>query len=82
MGVGKTTVCQQLKKELPKSVFLDGDWCWDASPFQVTEETKAMVLDKIVERVNNVVQYHPLLHLRQHHLLLGYGRTGYHRHNS
>ncbi|MBQ0125795.1 MAG: AAA family ATPase, partial [Clostridiales bacterium] len=30
MGVGKTTVCQQLKKELDKAVFLDGDWCWDA----------------------------------------------------
>ena len=29
MGVGKTTVSQQLKKELPNSVFLDGDWCWD-----------------------------------------------------
>ncbi|MBO4783943.1 MAG: AAA family ATPase, partial [Lachnospiraceae bacterium] len=44
MGVGKTTVSQQLKKELPNSVFLDGDWCWDADPFQVTEETKAMVM--------------------------------------
>ena len=44
MGVGKTTVCRQLKKELPNSVFLDGDWCWDADPFQVTEETKTMVL--------------------------------------
>ena len=43
MGVGKTTVCQQLKQDLPNSVFLDGDWCWDASPFQVTDETKAMV---------------------------------------
>ena len=32
MGVGKTTVSQQLKKELPNSVFLDGDWCWDADP--------------------------------------------------
>ena len=42
MGVGKTTVSQQLKHDLPNSVFLDGDWCWDASPFQVTEETKAM----------------------------------------
>lgn len=47
MGVGKTTVCQLLKKQLPKSVFLDGDWCWDADPFQVTEETKAMVMDNI-----------------------------------
>ena len=31
MGVGKTTVCQLLKKKLPKNVFLDGDWCWDAA---------------------------------------------------
>lgn len=53
MGVGKTTVCQQLKKDLPKCVFLDGDWCWDASPFQVTEETKAMVLDNISYLLNN-----------------------------
>lgn len=53
MGVGKTTVCQQLKKELPQSVFLDGDWCWDADPFQVTEETKAMVVDNICYLLNN-----------------------------
>jgi shikimate kinase len=36
MGVGKTTISQQLKQQLPYSVFLDGDWCWDASPFVVT----------------------------------------------
>lgn len=53
MGVGKTTVCQQLKQDLPNSVFLDGDWCWDASPFQVTEETKAMVTDNICYLLNN-----------------------------
>lgn len=53
MGVGKTTVCQQLKNDLPQSVFLDGDWCWDASPFQVTEETKIMVLDNICYLLNN-----------------------------
>ena len=47
MGVGKTTVCQLLKKELPNCVFLDGDWCWDAHPFQVTEETCTMVMDHI-----------------------------------
>ena len=35
MGVGKTTACQQLKQDLPNSVFLDGDWCWDANPFSV-----------------------------------------------
>ena len=44
MGVGKTTVGQRLKKELPDCVLLDGDALWDADPFHVTEETKAMVL--------------------------------------
>lgn len=33
MGVGKTAVGKLLKEELNNSVFLDGDWCWDASPF-------------------------------------------------
>ena len=55
MGVGKTAVCQALKRELPNSVFLDGDWCWDASPFQVTEETKTMVLDNITHTLNNFI---------------------------
>lgn len=55
MGVGKTTVCQQLKKELHNSVFLDGDWCWDAHPFQVTEETKEMVLQNICFLLNQFI---------------------------
>ena len=53
MGVGKTAVSQQLKSDLPNSVFLDGDWCWDASPFQVTDKTKAMVTDNICHLLNN-----------------------------
>ena len=53
MGVGKTAVSQRLKRVLPNSVFLDGDWCWDASPFQVTAETKAMVTDNICYLLNN-----------------------------
>ena len=52
MGVGKTAVSQQLKHNLPNAVFLDGDWCWDASPFQVTEETKAMVTENICYLLN------------------------------
>ena len=52
MGVGKTAVSQQLKQDLSNSVFLDGDWCWDASPFQVTEETKAMVMENICFLLN------------------------------
>ena len=47
MGVGKTTVCRMLKAQLPSSVFLDGDWCWDMHPFVVNDETKKMVIDNI-----------------------------------
>ncbi len=53
MGVGKTAVSQQLKKDLPNSVFLDGDWCWDADPFQVTEETQVMVIRNICYLLNS-----------------------------
>lgn len=52
MGVGKTTVCRQLRNRLTNSVFLDGDWCWDAHPFQVTEETKQMVMENICFLLN------------------------------
>ena len=47
MGVGKTAACRQLQQLLDRSVFLDGDWCWDAHPFQATEETREMVLENI-----------------------------------
>ncbi len=56
MGVGKTTVCQHLKRLLPDCVLLDGDWCWDMSPFQVTEETKTMVVDNILHLLNNFLR--------------------------
>lgn len=56
MGVGKTTVSQKLADLLPDSVFLDGDWCWDARPFIVTEETKAMVMDNICHLLNNFLR--------------------------
>lgn len=53
MGVGKTSVCRALQSRLPNCVFLDGDWCWDAKPFAVTDETKAMVLDNIAHLLGN-----------------------------
>ena len=56
MGVGKSTVSQLLKKQLENSVFLDGDWCWDSHPFQVTEETKEMVLKNICTLLNNFLK--------------------------
>ncbi len=56
MGVGKTSVSQCMKQELPNAVFLDGDWCWDANPFQITQETKEMVIDNICYLLNRFVQ--------------------------
>lgn len=47
MGVGKTTVSKHLQDMLPRSAFLDGDWCWDMRPFVVNEETKRMVVGNI-----------------------------------
>ena len=56
MGVGKTTTCQILKKKLPNCVFLDGDWCWDMHPFQVTPETKKMVMENICFLLNQFIR--------------------------
>jgi len=63
MGVGKTTVCQALKRQMNKSVFLDGDWCWDMNPFVVTQETKAMVLDNIVHMLTGFLHCSELEHI-------------------
>lgn len=56
MGVGKTTTCQNMKRKLDNCVFLDGDWCWDMHPFQVTEETKHMVEENIVFLLNSFLR--------------------------
>lgn len=56
MGVGKTAVCRELQKRLDRCVFLDGDWCWDSRPFQVTEETRAMVTENICFLLNQFLR--------------------------
>ena len=56
MGVGKTVVCRELNRMLPASAMLDGDWCWCADPFQVTPETKRMVLDNICHLLGNFLR--------------------------
>jgi broad-specificity NMP kinase len=53
MGVGKSTVCNLLLKQLKPSVYLDGDWCWNMNPFVVSEENKAMVMDNITHLLNS-----------------------------
>ena len=55
MGVGKTAASRELQKLLPNCVFLDGDWCWDMSPFIVNDETKNMVIDNISYLLNNFI---------------------------
>ncbi|WP_297430283.1 AAA family ATPase [Clostridium sp.] len=55
MGVGKTATSKELQKLLPNCVFLDGDWCWDMSPFIVNDETKKMVVDNISYLLNNFI---------------------------
>ncbi len=55
MGAGKTTVCNRLNEKLDNSVFLDGDWCWNANPFQVTDETKEMVMKNICFLLNQFI---------------------------
>lgn len=63
MGVGKTATCQILKKKLVNSVFLDGDWCWDMSPFLVTEETKRMVMENICFLLNQFIHCSAYKHI-------------------
>lgn len=55
MGVGKTTTARILKNKLTNCVFLDGDWCWDLQPFQVTPETKKMVMENICFLLNQFI---------------------------
>ena len=56
MGVGKTTVCQELYKHLENAVWLDGDWCWLMHPLVVSEENKKMVLDNIKYVLRNYLK--------------------------
>lgn len=55
MGVGKTATSSLLKHKLNRSVFLDGDWCWDMHPFIVNTETKTMVMNNIVYQLNQFI---------------------------
>lgn len=56
MGVGKSAVCRELKKILPDNVFLEGDHCWDMTPFIVNETTCRMVLGNICALLNGFLK--------------------------
>ncbi len=56
MGVGKSTVSNLLFKKLQPSVYLDGDWCWNMSPFVVSDENKEMVINNIAYLLQSFLQ--------------------------
>lgn len=53
MGVGKTTVGRFLADSIPRTAFIDGDWCFDLHPFVGNAETKAMAVDNILHMIAN-----------------------------
>lgn len=56
MGIGKTTVCQELKRLMAPCFYLDGDWAWMMEPFTVTDENKEMVLQNIRFLLQNYLE--------------------------
>ena len=56
MGVGKTATGMALARRLPRNVILDGDWCWQMTPFVVTDATRAMVMDNITHMLTNFLR--------------------------
>jgi hypothetical protein len=63
MGAGKTAVSEQLVKQLPQAVMLDGGWCWAMDPFVVNDATKAMVMDNIQHLLNAFIQAPDLVNI-------------------
>lgn len=64
-GIGKTATCRELQQLFPKSVWLDGDWCWMANPWIVTEETKRMAVNNMSFLLNsflNCTEYEFILY--------------------
>lgn len=64
-GIGKTATCRALQKLLQRSVWLDGDWCWMANPWIVTEETKKMAENNMSFLLNsflNCTEYEFILY--------------------
>ncbi len=56
MGVCKAIVCNRPNEKLDNSVFLDGVWCWNSNPFQVTNETKEIVMKNICFLLNQFIK--------------------------
>lgn len=56
MGVGKSTVCENIYKNLNNCAWLDGDWCAMINPFIISSENKNIVISNISHILNNFLQ--------------------------
>ena len=52
-AVGKTTTARCLVEELPKTAYVDSDWCRFINPFQFTEITKQTVTKNMYDMLHN-----------------------------
>jgi len=52
-GMGKTTVCEELAKAIPRNIYLDCDCFMWATPYIVTEETERIRYENITFTINN-----------------------------
>jgi hypothetical protein len=56
MGVGKTTACRELYRMFARSVWLDGDWCWNMHPWSFSERNRRMVMENIAFLLNSFLR--------------------------
>ena len=52
-AVGKTTTAKCLVKQLPKTAYVDSDWCRFMNPFPFTEVTKQTVTKNMYDILHN-----------------------------
>jgi len=55
-GVGKTTACKSLLEALPRSAYIDSDWCRAMNPFSFDEETIQIIKANIVALMTNYLR--------------------------
>jgi len=52
-GVGKTTACQRLLEALPRSAYIDSDWCRMMNPFAFDAATTEIIRANIAALMRN-----------------------------
>lgn len=55
-GVGKSTTCELLHRRLPRSSWLDSDWCRLVNPFEFTPEIESLIANNMSALLGNYLQ--------------------------